>query len=130
MADRIEKLLLSQENRKYVSVTIKKRVGDYEQVEVTCSESSDTDDFSTIRERLKTELEQVLKDAIKVYKEVSQSSPKEPTKAVTSDGVLLATDKQKQLIKKLSPNINTESLTMEQAKKIIDRLLNEKGAKK
>lgn len=121
--NKIDKLMLTQGNRRYVAMTIKKRVGEYEQVEVTCSESTDDEDLG-LRERVKRELELALKDAIEVYNKF-KTEPKGNTESKMKPAKP-ATDKQKALIKKLAPDVPdvvVESLSKAEATKLIDNLM-------
>ena len=109
------KMLLQEQGKVYINVSMKLALGKYENLEVSIGKTVNEgvkyeDVFNEVNEQLEKELNS-LKE---IYKQISgKDVPKEP----------MATEKQKNLIKKFRKDVDVDKLTKKEAGKIIKEIL-------
>ena len=109
------KMLLQEQGKVYINVSMKLALGKYENFEINIGKTvNEGIEYEKIFDEINTQIEKEAEKLKEIYKQISgKDVPKEP----------MATEKQKNLIKKFRKDVDVDKLTKKEAGKIIKEIL-------
>lgn len=118
------KMLLQEQKKIYISVSMKLALGKYENFEINIGKTvNEGIEYEKIFDEINTQIEKEAEKLKEIYSKIANKTPAVEAKTKSKQATFIpATEKQKNLIKRYRKDVDVDKLSKSQAGKIIGEI--------